>query len=168
MGLESYIISASFKKPLLQTEIINLFQDAGATFHVDKSNIEPLDSFRHWYFEIRSNLGLTEIEILLTPNKTYVTTFVARFSILSPSTVIDQTFDFFSKLKTKRSLTVFDTDNNSKVLTLDIEDFKSNKEKVRKRQIIINNKTGLVIESGSTTINYIHKNNLMDKIWEGL
>jgi hypothetical protein len=165
MGLESYIISASFKKPLDQTEIINLFKDSGATFLFDKSNTEPLDSFRHWYFEIRSNLGLTEIEIMLTPDKTYATTFTTRFSILSPSTVIDQTFDFLSKLKTKRSLTVFDTDNKSKVLNLDVADFKLNVENVRKRQIIINNKTGLVIEGGSATTEYIHKNNLMDKIW---
>lgn len=165
MGLEAYIMTAAFTKPVDQTEIVKLFQDSGATFLTSKSNTEPVDKFRHWYFEIRTEFGLTEIEIMLTPNKTYTTSWTLRFSILSPSTVIEQSFNFLNKLKTKRSLKVFDLDNKSKELELDIEAFKMNNDNVRKRQIIINNKTGLVIEGGSVTTQYIHDNNLMEKIW---
>src|ERR1700741_778149 len=165
MGLESYIMTAAFTKPVDQTEIVNIFQNSGATFLTSKSNTEPVDTFRHWYFEIRTDLGLTEIEVMLTPNKTNATSWTLRFSILSPSTVIDQTFNFLSKLRTKRSLKVFDSDNKSKELDLDIAAFKANNDNVRKRQIIINNKTGLVIESGDATTQYIHDNNLIGKFW---
>lgn len=165
MGLESYLITAVFTKPVDQTEIVNIFQESGATFLTKKSNTEPVDTYRHWYFEIRTELGLTEIDIMLTPNKTNATNWTLRFSILSPATVIDQTFNFLSKLRTKCSLKVFDTDNKSKELDLDIAAFKANKDKVKKLRIIINNKNGLVIEGGSATTQYIYDNNLMEKIW---
>jgi hypothetical protein len=165
MGLESYIMTAAFTKPVDQTEIVNIFQASGAFFLTNKSNTEPVDSFRHWYFEIRTELGLTEIDLMLTPNKTKVTNFTLRFSILSPETVIDQTFNFLTNLRTKRSLKVFDTDNKSKELDLDIAAFKANKDNVKKLKIITNNKTGLVIEGGSVTTKFIHDNNLMEKIW---
>ena len=165
MGLESYLLYASFKKPVSQTEIKNVIENAGAKYLAAKSNIDPIDTYRHFYFEIRSDLGLTELEVLLSPGKSKVTSFSLRFSILSPSTVIDQTFSFLNKLKTSTSIKVFDADNNSKELNLNADEFKLNKDKVRKRQIVVNNKTGLVIEGGSATTNYIHDNNLMDKIW---
>ncbi len=166
MGLESYILTAAFKKPLDQKDILEIFRDAGASFLIDKSNTENLNDFRHWYFEVRSDLGLTEIDVLLVPNKNFATTWSIRFSILSPSSVIDQTFDFLKKLKSIRSVNVFDTQNNSKELDLDVEDFKLNKVRDRKRQIIIDNQTGLIIEGGSATTNHIHDNGLMEKIWK--
>ncbi len=165
MGLESYLITVAFTKPVDQTEIVNIFQESGATFLTNKSNTEPVDTFRHWYFEVRTEHGLTEIDIMLTPNKTSVTNWTIRFSILSPAKVIDQTFNFLSKLRTKRSLKAFDSDNKSKELDLDIIAFKANKDKVKKLQIIINNKNGLVIEGGSVTTQHISDNNLMEKIW---
>lgn len=165
MGLESYIIMVSFRKPLDQGDIISVFQDSGATFLKDKSNTEPFNDYRNWYFEIRSHLGLTEINVLLPPNYSFTENFTIRFSILSPSTVIDQTLDFLSKLKLERSLIIFDSENSSKIISVDIADFKANKDKIKKRQIIINNKTGLIIEGGSATTDYIHKNNLINKIW---
>jgi hypothetical protein len=165
MGLESYLINIVFKKPVPQTEIKDTIEGAGAAFLADKSSFEQLDSFRHFYFEIRSDLGLTELYILLMPGKTMATSMSIRFSILSPSSVIDQTFSFLKKLIFFGSLKIFDCDNDSKELSLDIDKFKLNKTKIRKRQIVINNKTGLVIEGGNTTTDYIYKNNLIDAIW---
>ena len=165
MGLESYLLHVVFKNVVPQTEIKGIIESAGASFLSDKSNIEPIDTYRHFYFEIRSELSLTELELLLTPGKSIVTSFSLRFSILSPSSVIDQTFAFLNKLNTLRSIKVLDSDNNSKKLNLDINQFKLNKDKVGKRQIVLNNKTGLVIEGGSATNDYIYNNNLIDKIW---
>jgi hypothetical protein len=94
-----------------------------------------------------------------------VTNFSLRFSILSPSSVIDQSFVFLNKLNSITSIKVLDDDNKLKELDLSAEQFKLNKNIVRKRQIIINNKTGLVIEGGAVTTEYIYSNNLMEKIW---
>jgi hypothetical protein len=165
MGLESYLLYVMFKNPVSQTDIKNILEKAGATFLTDKSEIEPIDKDRDFYFEIRSDIGLTEINILLAPGKNIVKSFSLRFSILSPSSVIDQSFAFLNKLNTSHSITVFDTDNNSKKIKLSANEFKQNKDKVLKRQIVIDNKNGLVIEGGSATNEYIHNNYLWDKIW---
>ncbi|OQP40991.1 hypothetical protein A4H97_15435 [Niastella yeongjuensis] len=165
MGLESYLLEVCFKNPVSQTDIKDIIESAGATFLAQKSNTEPFDTYRNFYFEIRSDLGLTELNILLAPEKRVVTNFSLRFSILSPSSVIDQSFEFLNKINTIRSIKVIDTDNKLKELDLSADQFKLNKDIVRKRQIIINNKTGLVIEGGADTTEYIHNNNLMEKIW---
>lgn len=166
MGLESLLLSISFKKPLKEELIIEIFEEAGASFLKNKSNIDNINDFRHWYFEIRTENGLSEIDILLTPNKNQITSWTLRFSILSPEKVIDQSFNFLRKLKSLRSLKVFDTQLNSKEIELDIEKFKDNQDNERKREIILNNKTGIVIEGGSATTDYIHRNDLVDKIWK--
>lgn len=165
MGLESYLLEVCFKNPVPQTDIKDIIESAGASFLAGKSNTEPIDTYRNFYFEIRSDLGLTELYILLAPEKRVVTNFSLRFSILSPSSVIDQSFAFLNKLNTIRSIKVIDADNKLKELDLSADQFKLNKNTVRKRQIIINNKTGLVIEGGAVTTEYIHNNNLMEKIW---
>ena len=166
MGLESLLLSISFKKPLKQELIIETFEEAGASFLKSKSNIDNINEFRHWYFEIRTENGLSEIDILLTPSKNQVTSWALRFSILSPEKVIDQSFNFLRKLKSMRSLKVFDTQLNSKEIELDIEKFKDNQDNERKRQIILSNKNGIVIEGGSATTDYIHRNDLVDEIWK--
>jgi hypothetical protein len=165
MGLESYLLIVCFKDPVAQTDIKDIIERPGANFLAEKSNTEPFDTFRNVYFEIRSDLGLTELCILLAPEKRVVANFSLRFSILSPSSVIDQSFEFLNKLNTVKSIKVLDADNKLKELDLSADQFKLNKNKVRKRQIIINKKTGLVIEGGAVTTEYIHNNNLMEKIW---
>ncbi len=164
MGLESCLLYLTFKNPVSQTDIKDILEIAGAVFLSDKSDINHLDTYRNFYFEIRSKQGLTEIHILLTPGKTVINDMSIRFSILSPSSVIDQTFSFLNKLNTFRTIKVFDTDNNSKKLDLNPDKFELNRDKIRKRQIVINNTTGQVIEGGSATNAYIHDNNLYD-IW---
>ena len=165
MGLESCLIYLTVKSAVSQAEIKDIIENAGAIFLANKSNIDQLDTYRHFYFEIRSDFGLTEVDILLPPGETMITNMSVRFSILSPSSVIDQTFSFLNKLTISQTIKVFDADNNLKELDLNVEEFKLNADKIRKRQIVINNKTGLVIEGGSKTTDYIHSNNLMDKIW---
>ena|SRR5688572_23411154 len=75
MGLESYLLEICFKNPVPQTDIKDIIESAGASFLAGKSNIEPIDTYRNFYFEIRSDLGLTELYILLAPEKRVVTNF---------------------------------------------------------------------------------------------
>jgi hypothetical protein len=165
MGAESYLVKVVFKRPVPQTEIIDLLLSIGSTYLVANSNSEPVDSFRDYYFEIRSDLGLTELNVLLPPNEQNVHSFHLRFSILSPHTVIDQSFDFLKKLRNKKDIKVLYADGTSKELKLDVEKFKLNKKQNIILDTIINNETGLIIEGGDTTTNYIYKNNLVDKVW---
>ncbi|OQP59578.1 hypothetical protein A3860_36930 [Niastella vici] len=165
MGFESYLLQVNFKNPVPQTEIKDIIESAGASFLAGKSNTESIDTHREFYFEIRSALGLTEICVLLTPGERNVKYFTLRFSILSPSSVIDQSFAFLNKLNSLRIIKVLDTDNKLKKLDLSADKFKLNKVRIRKRQIIINNKTGLVIEGGGVSTEYIYNNNLMEKLW---
>lgn len=79
MGAESYLIEVVFRNPVPQTEIINLLVDSGSTYLADKSNTEPVDSYRSYYFEIRNNLGLTELVVLLPPNEENKKDFFFRF-----------------------------------------------------------------------------------------
>lgn len=165
MGLESLLLSISFKKPLNEELIVDVFTKAGAFYLEEKSNISDQKEFRHWLFELRSSQGLTEIELMITPKKNYATTCSIRFSILSPSSVIDQTFTFLNKLKSLRSFKLFDAQLNSKELSLESEEFKKNIENELKRNIVLNNKEGLVIEGGQKTTDYIHEHKLAEKIW---
>ena len=165
MGAETYLFSVAFKTPVPQTEIVDLLVSCGSTFLADKSNTEPLNEFRSYFFEIRSDSGLTEMEVLLVPNIKSAGNFFLRFSILSPSTVIDQSFFFLNKLASKRTISVYDTETGMKSIELDVDKFKSNKEDNLKLEVIVNNEIGLVIESGNVTTDYIYDNNLVEKVW---
>jgi hypothetical protein len=165
MGAESYLIEVIFKSPVPQTDIINLLADSGSIYLDSKSNTEPVDSFRDFYFEIRSDLGLTELKVLLPPNEQYVHRFFLRFSILSPNTVIDQSIDFLKNLRNKMDIKVLYADGSSNKLELNIEKFKLNKRRNRILKTIISNENGLVIEGGDTTTHFIYENNLVDKVW---
>ena len=131
----------------------------------EPSNSTGENSFRNFYFEIRSSLGLTEIHALLAPGVKTVKSFSIRFSVLSPSSVIEQTFAFLNNLAQLAPVKVFDTDGNHKVLALSATEFKLNRHKVRRRQIIIDNETGLVIEGGDATNAYSVAYNLTQRMW---
>jgi hypothetical protein len=165
MGLESYLLNSVFIKGIELNDIISVLEKAGATFLNNKLSPSDEERYRSLFFEIRSELGLTEIHILLSPNQTEIKSLNIRFSILSPSSVIDQTLLFLKELNKTHSLRLHDRELKNKSIDLDIENFKNNPDKIVKRQIIIDNKTGLVIEGDSATTDYIHNNNLMDKLW---
>ena len=124
MGFESYLLHISFKNPVPQTEIKDIIENAGASFMAGKSKVEPIDTYRSLYFEIRSDLGLTEICVLLAAGERNVKNSTLRFSILSPSGVIDQSFAFLNMLNTLRIIKVFDADNKLKKLDLSADKFK--------------------------------------------
>ena len=165
MGAESYLLSVVFKEPIPQNEIKELLVNCGADFLSEISNLEPQTTFRNYFFEIKSDLGLTELNVLLTPNENFVNYFTIRFSILSPSSVIDQSLEFLRRVKNKRLIKVFAPESDSKEIELDTQKFKLNKRKNRILETILSNKYSLIIEGGDITTQYIFKHNLVDEVW---
>lgn len=165
MGAESYLIEVIFKNPVPHTEIINLLVSSGSTYLPDKSNSSPIDSYRSYYFEIRNDLGLTELYVQLSPKQEKINRFFLRFSILSPHTVIDQSIDYLIKLRNKEGIMALYADGSSKELELDVGEFKLNRKRNRILQTIISNETGLIIEGGDTTTHHIYENNLVERVW---
>jgi len=147
-----------------------------------------------YYFELRTDNGLTEAHFILAPTQTMLTHFSLRFSVVSPKTVIDQTFYLLKKLNELEPINVYDTEIKNHVyrqlrkdrkvddwfnglegtdeedriekmcyIEIDAETFKQNQPGIMKRQIVINNGKGEIIESGSTTIHHIEKKGLFDR-----
>jgi hypothetical protein len=192
MGLEAYLFKVEFKKPVLENQLIELFISIGMSFLSDRTNNQKPENYRTYFFELRSEMGLTEADCMLIHSKTTLDYFYLRFSIVSPKTVIDQTFEIFRKLNELHPICIYDTeinnhlyfqliqdnksdnelDDNEEInieieekcyIEIDSDKFRQNQFCIRKREIIISNDEGLIIESGSPTMEYIRANNLFDR-----
>lgn len=184
MGLEAYLFYVQFECPIPESNIINVFEKAGMV-HLSK---DKQGSFRSFYFECRTEHGLTECHCLLPPEERELTQCSLRFSLLSPSTIIEQTFQILSHLDNMTPIRVFDTEIRDHIyrklrrdgevdtwfkgiegtpkekdihkrsyIPIDVELFNMNQFGIRKREVVLNNKNGDVIESGDTTIRQIEK-----------
>lgn len=194
MGLEAYLFNIEFKEPVLEQDIVGLLERIGLTHLVDKLEKRTDKNYGSYYFELRTENGLTEGHCLLAPTDRYLSDFSLRFSVVSPKTVIDQTFDLLKKLNDIRPINVYDTeirhhlyrqlrkdkkvddwfnglegtDEEAKIekacyIEINIDKFKQNELGIMKRQLLINNDKGEVIESGSSTIDHIEKKGLFDR-----
>jgi hypothetical protein len=193
MGLESYLFKIEFIEPIPEGKIISLFNAAGMTYLGDRKHGETITEYRSYYFEIRSEQGLTEAHCLLAPSETLVEEFSLRFSILSPKYVIDQTFKFLTGLSALKSFRIFDTEIGNHIyrklrkegkvdqsfeglnyveakeienlchIPLDVRIFKQNEPSITKRQIILENEIGKTIEGGKNTTDYISKRGLFNR-----
>lgn len=193
MGLESYLFYVIFKKPLIQEAIINTLESIGMNYLIDKSNPYLSVGYKDLFFELRTNKGLTEVHVDLSVNDEEIKGFHLRFSILSPHMVIDQTFALLKSLNELFEIEIYDTeirnhflrklrqdgkvdiafqglterDNKAIdklcIVTLDVEDFKRNEYNIKKRQVIINNENGAIVEGGNATFDSIQKKGLFRK-----
>jgi hypothetical protein len=194
MGLEAYLFNIEFKDPVLEQDIIGLFEKIGMTHLDEKFEKRSDENYGSYYFELRTENGLTEAHCILAPTAHTLTDFSLRFSIVSPKTVIYQTFDLLRKLNDIRPINVQDTeirnhiyrqlrkdnkvdnwfrgiegtDEEAKIkkscyIEIDAGKFLQNQLGIMKRQILANNENGEVIESGSTTIDYIEKKGLFGR-----
>lgn len=110
MGLEAYLFNIEFKDPVLEQDIVSLFENIGMTHLDDKFEKRTDQNYGSYYFELRTEKGLTEGHCILAPTDHTLTDFSLRFSIVSPRTVIDQTFDLLRKLNDLRPINVQDTE----------------------------------------------------------
>jgi len=194
MGLEAYLFNIEFNRPVLEQDMVGLFDKIGMTHLTDKFEKRTSENYGSYYFELRTDKGLTEAHCILAPTDSTLTDFSLRFSVVSPKTVIDQTFELMKKLNEIEPINVFDTeiknhiykhlrkdkkvddwfnglegtDEEAKIdkmcyIKIDAENFRQNEMGIMKRQIVISNDKGEIIESGSTTINHIEKKGLFDR-----
>lgn len=194
MGLESYIFNIEFDKPIPESEIIGLFAQVGMAHLSHRQEKRTADNYGSFYFELRTDKGLTEAHCLLAPSESCLPDFSLRFSVVSPPSIINQTFDILEKFNAIQSIKVYDTEIKNHIyrklrkegkvddwfnglegtteekeieklleIPIDIEIFQKNEFGIMKRQIVLGNKEGEVIEGGSPTIEHIDKNGLFER-----
>jgi hypothetical protein len=164
MGMESYLLQVKFATPVHQDQLEPLFSAHGAHYLAEKSTTLSTETFQHYYFQVKDDRGLTEIDVLFAPYQVQAYGFTLRFSILSPSTVIDQAFEFLKSLAADQPIRVYDPEMDFEEIPLDVSAFKFNGSNIRKRQAVIDNKTGVIIEGGQASADYIYRNNLMAQL----
>jgi hypothetical protein len=193
MGLEAYLLEIRFRKSTSEEAVISLLEEAGMIYLDSQSQKQNAQSFGNLYFELRSNNGLTEAHVLTAPGDTTVNDLSLRFSILSPKTVVDQTFEILEKLNALSEIEVYDTEIRNHIfrrlrqagkvapnfkglnededaaidklciISLNPEKFKRNEMEIVKRQTVLENTHGEIIEGGSATIDFIEKKGLFNR-----
>jgi hypothetical protein len=155
---------------------------------------KPMTEFRSYYFELRTENGLTEANVIFEPKLSSVNEFSLRFSVLSPKAIIDQTFNILAALNSTIPIKIYDTEITNHIyrqfrkdgvvdqhfgglentdkendimqkcyIPIDINEFIKNEFGIYKRQLIISNEYGEVIEGGEKTIEFIEKKGLLDR-----
>ena len=110
MGLEAYLFNIEFKEPVLEKDIVSLFDKVGMTHLVYKFEKRTDKNYGSYYFELRTENGLTEAHCILLPTDKFLRHFSLRFSVVSPKTVIDQTFDIMKRFNNFEAITIYDTE----------------------------------------------------------
>jgi len=111
MGLESYLFNVIFQEKVKNEEILPIFRRVGVTFLEDyESNWNEIPDIKGLFFEIRTRKGLTQIHVLLDKKEGFVRDFTVRFSVVSPSTVIEQTFELFERLNNEAPIILRDSE----------------------------------------------------------
>jgi hypothetical protein len=110
MGLETYLFQIELSKPVDESDVVELFKKIGMTCLPTSEKNKPLDDYRSYYFEERTQNGLLEANMIFSPSEENSNEFSLRFSILSPKTIIDRTFDLLSKLNSLTPIKVYDTE----------------------------------------------------------
>lgn len=122
MGMESYLFDVIFEDKIRNEEVISLFKKVDVTFLEDYDSYwSETSDYKSLFFEIRSEKGLTEIHILLNRKEGFVKNFSVRFSVVSPATVIDQTFDFFEQLNSQTPIILRDTEIKNHLWRQDVK-----------------------------------------------
>ena len=167
MGLEAYLFRVNFKHPVEEKTLDELLFTSGFSRTNDPS--EDLSTFRNYYYELKTILGVTEAHMLIRPKGNSVSGIYVRFSVMSPPTVIKQTFDLLKSLKEQVDFELKDTEisnhlynvlrskntvdkdyqglskeEKSKleakaIIPLDVAQFKMNEYEVYKRKLVLEN-----------------------------
>lgn len=185
MGLESYLFYVEFENEIQEYNLDNLLISIG--LKQVKKRGENLSDFRSYYYEMETEQGVIEAHSLFSSDEDKLSKFSLRFSILSPISVVDQTFNLLNKLNNERPIKVRDTEiynhefrrlrqpnvdghierlskseekliQSKCYIPIDANEFKQNKMKIMLRDIILkDNEHKAVIRGGAETFNHIDR-----------
>jgi hypothetical protein len=110
MGLEAYLFNIEFEQPVNEEDIFELFDNIGMTNLKNKDTKRTEKNYGSYYFELRTDKGLSECLCIFSPADTALSEFSLRFSVISPRTVIEQTFLLLKKLNEICPINVYDTE----------------------------------------------------------
>jgi len=96
--------------PVPELEILGLFDSIGMTHLANRHTIRTENDYGSYFFELRSDKGLTEAHCVLRPTDMTLSEFSIRFSVISPKTVIDQTFHLFERLNVIKPIDIYDSE----------------------------------------------------------
>jgi hypothetical protein len=187
MGLESYLFYVTPQEPMSIDKLVPFMQESGfyhLSFH-DKTSADGETSYR--YFSCKTEHGVTESLAYLNNVSEKVTDIHVRFSVMSKTTVIEQTFGLFKKMIQLHDVLVYDTEVYNHLARIEAkkegklrewfyrpnEDmgqiidqlchiplspkvFRENPLGITKRERVINNTKGLVIEGGEPSVTALH------------
>jgi len=187
MGLESYLFYATPQEPLSTEKLVPFMTESGFYHlrHLDKTASDGSTSCR--YFACKTEHGLTESLAYLDNRAGTVTDIHVRFSLMSKTTVIEQTFGLFKKMLQLHDVLVYDTEVYNHLVRMEAEKegklrewfykpneemgqiidqlcqiplspkvFRENPLGITKRERVINNTKGLIIEGGEPSVNALH------------
>lgn len=191
MGLESYLFFIEFDQDLGEKEVEVVLLNSGFK-RIEK---KAFSGFRNCYYEYASNRGTTEVHALFLPEKTTAGRFSLRFSVASPPSVIDQTFELIEVVHAQTPVKIFDTeiegylyrrlrragstdelfeglsDEEEELLRqqcyipLSAEVFKKNNLGIEKRKVILKNSTSGSLRGGTETFDYVRKKGLKERLF---
>lgn len=110
MGLETYLFKVEFDTPIQGGRVVELFESIGMNQVFGNAFEDETLLDNSCYFEQRTNRGLTEVECIISTEKSLLDNFSIRFSIISPKIVIEQTFELMKKLNDITPIVLFDTE----------------------------------------------------------
>ena len=187
MGLESYLFYVTPQEPMRAERLVPFMTESGFYHlkHQDKTASDGSTSYR--YFACKTEYGLTESLAYLDNRAGTVTDIHVRFSVMSKTTVIEQTFGLFKKMLQLHDVVVYDTEVYNHLARMEAkkdgklgkwfykpnEDtgqiidqlcyiplspkvFRENPMEITKRERVINNTKGLVIEGGEPSVTALH------------
>lgn len=191
MGLESYLFYIEFDQHLGEEEVEVVLLNSGFS----QTKKEDFSDLRSCYYEYCSDRGITEAHVLFLPGKTTAGRFSLRFSVASPPSVIDQTFELIEVVHTQTPVKIFDTEiegylyrrlrragstdelfqglpkENEELLRqqcyipLSAEVFKKNNLGIEKRKVILKNSTSGSLRGGTETFDYVRKKGLKERLF---
>ncbi len=167
MGLEAYLFRVKFEQPIEEKTLDELLHTSG--FSRTNEPSKDTTTFRSYYYELKTILGVTEAHMLVRPKVNAVSSLYVRFSVMSPPTVIKQTFGLLKKLKEQVNFELSDTEISNHlynvlrsqntvdkdyqglskeekkeieakaIIPLDVDHFKRNEYEVYKRKLVLEN-----------------------------